>query len=316
MSAPVALDDWEALAAERLDPGAYAYIAGGAGDEVTLAENREAFRRLRIEPRVLRGQAGRTTATTVLGTEVAAPALVAPMAYQGAFHPDAECATAKGAAAAGTLVIDNAVAAGYRALVVTVDVPVLGRRDRDTRSGFALPPHLRLPSVPIPAGSAGPVTPALVSELMNPDLTWDDISRLAARGPLPVVVKGVLCPADADLAAAHGAVAVVVSNHGGRQLDTVPATADALSRVAEAVDGRLEIYLDGGVRRGTDVLKALAPGARAVLVGRPIAYGLAVGGADGVRAVLATLREETDNALALAGCRSPREVGREVLVAS
>ena len=267
-------------------------------------------------------------ATTVLGTEVSFPVLVAPMAFQGLAHPDGERAMARGAAAAGTVMclstlstvsleeaaeaapdgarwfqlywgpdrpqvqelVERAVAAGYRAIVVTVDLAEVGRRERDLRTGFE--------------------TPASLSDVTDNSLTWRDLEWLRAHTTLPILVKGILTAEDAVLATEAGVDGIVVSNHGGRQLDGVAASLDALPEVVEAAGDRAEILLDGGVRRGTDVVKALALGARAVLVGRAALYGLAVGGAEGVERVLGLLREEVELALALCGCPSPEDVTR------
>ena len=270
----------------------------------------------------------RTAAASVLGTEVSFPVLVAPMAFQGLAHPDGERAMAQGAAAAGTIMclstlatvsleeaaeaapdgarwfqlywgpdrakvqdfLGRAEAAGYRAIVVTVDLPEVGRRERDLRTGFE--------------------TPASLSDVTDNSLTWRDLEWLRAETALPILVKGILTGEDAVLATEAGVEGIVVSNHGGRQLDGVAASLDALPEVVEAVSDRAEVLLDGGVRRGTDVVKALALGARAVLVGRPALYGLAVDGAAGVERVLTLLREEVELALALCGCASPAEVVR------
>ena len=339
--------EWRELAGERLDAGVFGYIDGAAGDEVTLAANRRAFDAITLVPRVLRGgQAVRSTAAVILGEQHRMPFMVAPMAYQGAWHPEGEAAMARGAAAAGcgiclsslttTSIPDVAAAApdvprwfqlyplsdegmnreviaqaadcGFSHLVITVDVPVFGWRDRDRRSGFALPPHLRLHAVPVPPDRTEPLTPADVDAYWNTNMTWDDIARWA-EGPLPLLVKGILAPEDAVLAADHGARGVIVSNHGGRQLDTTPAAVTALPGVVDAVRDRIEVLIDSGIRRGTDVVKALALGASGALVGRPVAFALGAGGPDGVTAVLTRLRDEVDNALALVGCRDPGDVG-------
>ena len=334
MAAPVNVWDYERLAEERLDANAGAYFAGGAGDEVTLRDNLAAFERRRLRPRVLVDVRVVTTATTVLGTDVALPVLIAPLALQGLAHPDGELATARAAAAAGTIMclssaatsspaevaaaapdapcwfqvyvwtprtlteaaIDQAVEHGYSALVLTVDVPYLGRRERDIRVDFKVPEHLTVQGDLFGGG-------------FDAGVSWRDLEWLAGYG-LPVVVKGILTGEDARLACEHGAAAVVVSNHGGRQLDGVPASLDVLEEVVAAVDGRAEVLLDGGVRRGTDVLKALALGARSVLIGRAMVWGLAAAGEEGVRDVLRLLRDEIELGLALLGCRSPEEVTR------
>ena len=343
----VNLAELEPLARERLDVAAYHYFAGGAADELTMRDNRAAFDRLVIVPRVLRGVSEGSTATTVLGAEVAHPVLVAPMAYQRAAHPDGELAIARAAAATGTgmclsslatssiedvaaaagpgvplffqlypyrdrgmteEVIHRAREAGYRALMVTVDVPVHARRERQVRHSFVLPDDWALPCVPVPRDHEGPLTSEDVTSLMQPDLDWGDVERFMALAGLPVVLKGVLSPDDARIAAEVGAAGVVVSNHGGRQLDTTPATIDVLAEVVDAVQDRIEVLLDGGIRRGTDVVKALALGARAVLVGRPVVWGLAAGGEAGVRQALAMIADETRIALALCGCARPDDV--------
>jgi isopentenyl diphosphate isomerase/L-lactate dehydrogenase-like FMN-dependent dehydrogenase len=334
VAAPINVWDYERLAEEKLDANAHAYFAGGAGDEVTLRENVGAFERRKLRPRVLVDVRTVSAATTVLGTEVALPVLIAPLALQRMAHPDGELATARAAARAGTIMclstaatvrpaevaaaspdaarwfqvyvfgdrslteelIAEAVANGFSALVFTVDVPYLGRRERDIRVDFKIPEHLT------PVGD-------IFGLGFDAGVSWRDLEWLAGYGR-PVVVKGILTAEDARLACEHGAAAVVVSNHGGRQLDGVPAALDVVEEVVEAVDGRAEVLLDGGVRRGTDVLKALALGARAVLIGRAMIWGLAAAGEEGVTDVLRLLREEVELGLALLGCPSPAHVTR------
>jgi 4-hydroxymandelate oxidase len=341
---PINLFDYEALARERIDPIAWDYIAGGAEDEVTLRANRTAFERIQLRPRVLVDVSACDLATTALGAPLGMPILVAPSAYHALVHPEGECATARGAGAAGTLMVVSsfatrrleevaeaasgplwfqlyvyaerrisetlvrrAEAAGYRALVLTVDVPRLGRREKDERNHFALPPHLRMANFGdvglggLEASASGSALAAHVAAQLDPSLTWEALEWLRSVANLPIVVKGILTGEDAALAVAHGAAGIIVSNHGGRQLDGAIATIEALPEVVAAVAGRCEVYMDGGIRRGTDVLKALALGARAVLVGRPPLWGLAVDGADGVRDVLVMLRDELELAMALAG---------------
>ena len=205
--------------------------------------------------------------------------------------------------------VGQAVEAGYRAIVLTVDAPLLGRRERDLRTGFSIPAHFEVPSFAQAIGGRREATLAEMFALLDQSLTWRDVEVLAAISELPVIVKGVVTAEDARLAVEHGAAAVVVSNHGGRQLDGAPATLDALPEVAEAVDGRVEVYVDGGVRRGADVAMALALGARAVLIGRPVVWALAAGGEAGVTRLLELLRAEVELALALLGCPSPDAVG-------
>jgi isopentenyl diphosphate isomerase/L-lactate dehydrogenase-like FMN-dependent dehydrogenase len=333
--------DYEAEAARRLEPGAHGYYAGGAGDERTLRDNVEAYTRWQLRPRVLVDVAGCTTATTVLGQELSMPLAIAPVAFQRVAHPDGEVAMAGAAAAAGTAIclstlatttpadvaatgalrwfqlyvfrdeavtrelIAQAVDNGFGALVLTVDTPVLGRRERDHRTGFTIPPE-----VTVSALGGGGVTPQEAFALMSPSITWRDVERLVSETHLPVLVKGVITAEDAHLACEHGAAGIVVSNHGGRQLDGVAATIDALPEVVDAVDGRVEVLLDGGIRRGADVVKALALGARAVLAGRAPLWGLAVDGEAGALRVLELLRDELRLALQLVGCPSPAGLTR------
>jgi 4-hydroxymandelate oxidase len=333
----VSVADYERAAAAVLPAGALSYYAGGAGDEITLRDNVAAWQRLAIRPRVLVGVGRRDVAVTLLGRKRPHPLIVAPMAFQRLIHDEGEVATARAAEATGAVMclstlgtttpallaqavpgcsrwfqlyvfsdrgisrelVAQAVAHSYEALVVTVDLPVLGVRERERRSGVHAAADLVGSAVA--AGARGALTPAQFAELIDPDLKWDDVEQFAAESPLPVIVKGILSAEDARLAADHGAAGIVVSNHGARQLDTVPSGADALPEVVQAVGDRLEVLVDGGIRRGTDVLKALALGARAVLVGRPVAWGLAVGGASGAGRVLELLLAELDIALALAG---------------
>jgi isopentenyl diphosphate isomerase/L-lactate dehydrogenase-like FMN-dependent dehydrogenase len=333
--------DYETAAAERLEPAAHGYYAGGANDERTLRDNVEAYDHWQLRPRVLVDVAEPSTSTTVLGREIALPMLIAPMAYQRVGHPDGEVAMARAAAAAGTIMCLSTLATatpdevaatgaarwfqfyvprdavlageivahvrecGFEALVITADTPVLGRRERDLRTGFAVPSELTVAAVdhqqPTPMSALGHISASL---------TWRDIERLQGESGLPIVVKGVLTAEDAVLACESGAAAIVVSNHGGRQLDGVSATIDALPEVVDAVAGRIDVLIDGGVRRGTDVVKALALGARAVLIGRPALWGLVVGGEAGASHVLDLLRAEVELALQLTGCRTPADVTR------
>jgi 4-hydroxymandelate oxidase len=354
------LDSLEDRARERLDPMLFDYIAGGAGDEWTLRENRVAFSRLQLLPRMLRGVGTRDQRTTVLGTPVSFPVLVPPMGFHGLCHVDAEVATARGAASAGTIfvastvsnrsleaiagactgprwfqlyvyrdkaitrdLVQRAAAAGYSALCLTVDTPLAGQRERDRRNRLRMPAHLGLENFPAAhaerhkAGDEhGSSLARYISEMWDANLTWDDVDWLRSVSPLPVIIKGVLAPRDAALAVDHGAAAVIASNHGGRQLDGVPAPITILPRIVDAVAGRAEVLLDGGVRRGTDVLKALALGARAVLVGRPVLWGLTLDGQDGVSAVLEHLRAEIDLAMALAGCANVNDIDRALVLTS
>jgi isopentenyl diphosphate isomerase/L-lactate dehydrogenase-like FMN-dependent dehydrogenase len=344
---PINVADYERLARERLDPGAYGYFAGGAGDERTLRDNVAAFERWRLRPRMLVDVGGVTTRTTVLGRDVSMPVLVAPVAIQRVAHPDGEEGMARAAAAMETVMclstiataapsevaaaapsgrrwfqlycfrdrgvtrglIDEAVEHGYEAIVLTVDAPRGGRRERDLRTAFQVPPGTTVPALAKAGGREG-MTIAEVFAFVDPTLTWRDLEALATATELPILVKGILTAEDARLAVEHGAVGVVVSNHGGRQVDGVPATIDVLPEVVDEVAGECEVLVDGGVRRGTDVVAALALGARAVLAGRAPLWGLAVDGETGARRVLEILREEIELALCLCGCPAPAAVER------
>jgi isopentenyl diphosphate isomerase/L-lactate dehydrogenase-like FMN-dependent dehydrogenase len=340
--------DFERVAAEKLDAGTLGYFAGGAGDELTLRENVEAWRRWRLRPRALAGVGEVTTAVELLGGPLAMPLLVAPVAYQRLVDPEGEIGMARAAAGAGTAMClstlattrpselaaaappgrrwfqlycfrdeavtraltEEAVDSGFEAIVVTVDAPPGGNRERDRRTGFRIPAGLGVPSVAAAMGVDRAVTIEETFGLMDPALGWPDLEDLASECGLPVLVKGLLTGEDAELAIQHGAAGVVVSNHGGRQLDRSPATGDALSEIVEAVDGRATVLVDGGIRRGVDVAIALALGADAVLVGRPPLWGLAAAGADGAGRVLELFREELELTLALCGCASPADLTR------
>jgi len=346
---PINVADFERAAEEKLDEGVAGYFFGGACDEVTLGDNCAAWRRWRLRPRVLVGLEEWDTRTEVLGSEVAMPILVAPVAYQRLVDAEGEIGMARAAAAAGTVMclstlattrpselaaavpegrqwfqlycfrddgvtkalLDEAVDSGFEAIVVTADAPRGGRRERDLRTGFKIPEGLGVSSVQAALGSDRAVTIEETFALMDPALDWSDLEVLASASSVPVLLKGVLTAEDAALAVEHGAAGVVVSNHGGRQLDCAMATADALPEVVEAVAGRTPVLVDGGIRRGTDAAIALALGADAVLVGRPALWGLAVGGADGAARVLELLRSELELALALCGCASPAGLGAE-----
>jgi 4-hydroxymandelate oxidase len=336
--------EFEALARARMEPAAFDYFAGAAGDERTLADNRAAFDRLVFRPRVLVDVTTIDTSTRVLDTPVSFPVMLAPTALNRLGHPDGEIAAVRAAGSAGTLMtlstnssvamedvaavasgplwfqlyvytdrtvtralVQRAEAAGFRAIVLTVDMPRMGRRDRDLRNRFALPPDVTMKNLEsMGRGDAatwpeGSSFTQYVHDLLDPSLTWEAIDWLRSITRLPVLVKGVLSAPDAERAVAHGAAGIVVSNHGGRQLDGAIATIDALPDVVAQVAGRVPVLLDGGIRRGVDVLKALALGATGVLIGRPYLWGLAAAGEVGVRRVLNLLREELELAMALAG---------------
>lgn len=343
----------ELTARARLSRAAYDYVAGGADGERTLADNVAAWARHRLRPRVLREVSTVDASTTVLGAQVRAPVLVAPTAYQRLVHADGEREMARGAAAAGSVLIAStlattaleeiaaaapeclrwwqvyvqrdraatarlvarAAAAGYRALVFTVDLPVLGRRRRDDRNGFALPPELTVPNLAYsgPGSGGGSSLADHVRVDLDPCLGVADIGWLRDCAGLPVLVKGVLRADDARACVDAGAAGIVVSNHGGRQLDGAIATADALGEVVAEVGAEVEVYVDGGVRTGTDVVTALALGARAVLIGRPPLWGLATGGAAGVRAVLDGLVGELEVAMALCGAARTGELTPDLI---
>lgn len=345
---PINLHEYEALAHECMTPAGWDFYYGGSDDEVTLRANRAAFEHIRLRPRVLVNTDTVDIATTVLGTPVSMPILIAPTACHCLAHPEGECATARGAGAAQTLMIASttatrsieeiaqvatgplwfqlyvykgmqiseqlvrrAEAAGYRAIVLTVDLPRLGKRERDLHHQFSIPPA--------PYKDANFVDDTVFEEknpLRQPHvnmLTWDAIPWLRSITSLPIILKGILTAEDALLAVEQKVDGIVVSNHGGRQLDGALAGIEALPEVIEAVNGRCEVYMDGGIRRGTDVLKALALGARAVLVGRPILWGLAVNGQEGVYDVLELLRAELALALALAGQPNLASINRSLV---
>ncbi len=348
------IGDFETAALGRLEPMPRDYLIGGAGDEITLRRNRTALDALLLVPRVLRDVSRIDTRVTLLGREHALPIVLAPTGYQGLYHREGECGTARGAALAGvtmtvssvaTTALDEvarasrgpfwyqiycqrdrawtldqiriAEASGYEAFVLTVDTPVLGARDREKRAGFHLPAPYRMANFPPIVGEYSANAHHDPHDIYNPfldaSLTWKDFAWLRGHTKLPVLVKGVLSAEDARLSVEHGAAGVIVSNHGGRNLDTVPATIEALPAITAAVADRVPVLMDGGIRRGTDVVKAIAHGARAVLIGRPLVYGLTVGGAAGVARVVEILSLELRQAMALLGVKSLAEIDRNVL---
>jgi (S)-2-hydroxy-acid oxidase len=351
----VNLFDYEEIARQQLPEHIYDFIAGAADDEISLARNRGAWGEIQLLPRVLVDVSNVDTSTSVLGQKVSAPILLAPVAYQRAAHLEGESATARAAAGSDTIMIlstmatttieDVAAAAegpkwfqlyvypereitkrlvqraeksGYTALCLTVDVPYLGRRERDLHNLLEFPPGVLpvnfLDDIDLSEHKVqghGSALAAQAASLISPAITWDDVDWLRSITSLPVLVKGVLAAADAKIALDHGVAGIVVSNHGARQLDGVPAPIEVLPGVVEAVAGRVPVLVDGGVRRGTDVVKAIALGASAVLIGRPYIWGLAAEGEAGVRRVLTMLRAEFELAMALTGCRSVGEITRD-----
>jgi 4-hydroxymandelate oxidase len=347
MTERINLQDYEEAAREVLPGMVYDYYAGGAGDEISVRENVSAWGRVRLRPRVLVDVSRCDLSTAVLGVRVEMPVLTAPCAMNALAHPEGELAVARATSGAGVIqvvstlssysleevdaaapgprwfqlyayrdwgltreLVERAAAAGYGALCMTVDGSIPGVRERDARNRFRVPPDLRVGNFAhhLPDAADGSALLKYVADQFDPGLTWESVDRLRALTNLPLVLKGVLTAEDARLAIEHGAAGIVVSNHGGRQLDTAVATCDALSEVVDAAAGAAEIFVDGGIRRGTDVLKALALGAKAVLIGRPYLWALAVEGEAGVRRILDLLREELRLAMALSGCPSVAEI--------
>jgi len=345
----VSVEDYEAFARERIDPAIWAYISGGAADEITVKENRSAFDRIRLSPRLFNDFSAANTRLSFLGKNYEHPIFIAPTASHQLVHPEGELATVLGASAMQTPyvvstqssillediarsaqtplwfqlyiqadreftldLIRRAENAGFQALVVTADAPLSGLRNREQRANFRIPAGIE----PVNLRGMKPVPPATQvfgSELLATAPTWKDLAWLQSHTRLPVFVKGILDPADATLAIDQGVSGIVVSNHGGRTLDTLPATIDALPRIADRVNGQVPILLDGGIRRGTDILKAIALGATGVMIGRPVLHGLAAAGAVGVAHVLKILRMELEMAMTLTGRPTLADLDRSVL---
>jgi 4-hydroxymandelate oxidase len=353
MTTPLNYRDYEALARERLSPSAYDYYAGGAGDEITVRENELAWSRRRLLPRMLVNVSACDLRTTALGAPISMPIITAPCALNQLAHPDGEIAVARAVAAEGTAqilstlsstsledvattgpaprwlqlyvyrdraitraLVQRAEAAGYTAICLTVDVQRPGNRERDVRNAFRVPTHIRAANFgqAIEDTQDGSALLKYINVQFDPSLTWEGIEWLRSITSLPIVVKGILSPVDARLAVQHGVAGIGVSNHGGRQLDTSITSCDALAPIVDAVAGGAEIFVDGGIRRGTDVLTALALGARAVLIGRPYLWGLAVDGERGVRRVLSLLRDDLALSMALAGTPTVPSITRALLV--
>jgi len=345
--------DFKKIAQQRLSADSWDFITGAAGDEITVRWNREAYDRIRLQPNALVNVAGVDTRTRLFGQEIPFPILVSPSGGHSRSHPDAELATARGAGQAQAImtvstlsskpieelaqvatqslwfqlymirdrgltreIVQRAEAAGCKAICITVDTPVIGARNREQRASRrrgrrsgprTTPPHL--------TGYKRPqsVEGAIYSSTLDPTITWKEINWVRSFARVPVLIKGVLNPADAQRAVQEGLSGIIVSNHGGRNLDTLPATIDALPRIAEQVEGRFPILIDSGIRRGTDILKAVALGASAVMIGRPTLYGLASAGPEGVSRVIQILRREFEMAMALTGKTSLSEIDRSVL---
>jgi 4-hydroxymandelate oxidase len=345
----ICLADFEPLAKAKMSSTAWEYVTAGAGDELTVRWNKEAYQRIRLKPRVLVDVSKLDTRVTLFGQEHPFPILLAPTSAQTLTYPEGELATARGAGAAGAAMVlssfsstsvedvaavaktplwfqlyaqtdhgftrdlvQRAEAAGYRALCLTVDTPVAGARNRETRADVKLPPMPNLKGLKM----AGPMRTGsldIFSGVLDAALTWKDVEWLLSFAKIPLLLKGVLNPEDADRGVKAGVAGIMVSNHGGRNLDTVPATIDALPQVADKVAGRIPVFVDGGVRRGTDVLKALAFGASAVLIGRPYVYGLGAAGQAGVTKVLNILQREFQIAMVLTGRTTISSIDRSVI---
>jgi 4-hydroxymandelate oxidase len=352
LSSVVCATDFEALARPRLTPMAYDYIAGAAGDEISLRRNRDSFDAILLKPRVLRDVSRIDPSLELLGIQLPSPILLAPAAYHRLCHCEGELETARAAAAMKTPLVISALAttavedigksttgplwfqlyvqpdrgftaelvrraemAGCKALCLTVDSPVLGTRNREMRDGFALPAGLERSNLHGYQGARASHfdESGIYSAVLDPSLHWGDLDWLRSTTRLPIVLKGIMAREDAELAVEHGVDGIIVSNHGARNLDTTPATIEALPGVVEAVAGKIPVLVDGGIRRGTDVIKALALGARAVLIGRPYLWALTAAGSAGVEHLLRILQTEVRVAMALCGCRTLADVDASVL---
>ena len=347
----VCVADYERYARDYIDDAAWAYLQGGAADELTLAANTDAWRKFQLWPRALADVRGGNTQCILFGDTLAHPIILAPLATQRLFHTEGESASVLAAGVMGGIavvstqasvpleriaenaqgplwfqlywqgsrtatldLIKRAESAGYRALVLTIDAPISGVRNREQRAGFSVPPHAAQANV---VGIALPILPEAKSmvfdSLMSIAPVWEDINWILNHSKLPILLKGIMHPDDASKAVAIGAAGIVVSNHGGRVLDTVPTTLSALSGVVDAVNGSVPVLVDGGIRRGTDIVKARALGATAVMIGRPYIHALATAGALGVAHLIRLLREELEIAMALTGCKTLDDINIEVL---
>jgi 4-hydroxymandelate oxidase len=355
LTSVLTLDEFETLGQQYMSPAAYSYVAGGAGSELTVAENRAAFNRIRLNPRALVDVSRIDTALNLFGRAYEYPILLAPAGYHKLVHPEGEIETVKGANLAETTLIaasfstvtveemsaiatrplwfqiyiqtdreftkalvDRALAAGCEAICVTVDVPVNGPRDRELRAGFKLPRGVERANLSslgsaISAAAHRPVGRNIYAATHGANVTWKDIDWLRTNVPVKLLLKGILHQEDAELAIKADCDGIIVSNHGGRSLDTVPAGIDVLPAISDCVAGRIPILLDGGVRRGIDAFKALANGAAAVMIGRSYLYGLAVGGAAGVARVTEILRTELEMTMGLIGCNALSQISSRFL---
>ncbi|KAM9243741.1 2-Hydroxyacid oxidase 2 isoform 1-T4 [Dugong dugon] len=345
----VCLTDFQARARERLSKSTWDFIDGGADDSFTRDDNIAAFKRIRLRPRFLKDVSKVDTRTTIQGKEISAPICIAPMGFHCLAWPDGEMSTARAAQAAGicyitstyaSCTLENIVTAapsglrwfqlyvqpdqqltkqliqraeslGFKALVITVDVPIVGNRRHDIRNKLDLKMNLLLKDLQSPKERDS--IPHLQMSAIDPSICWNDLSWFQSITQLPIILKGILTKEDAELAVKHNVHGIIVSNHGGRQLDEVAASIDALTEVVTAVQGKLEVYLDGGIRTGNDVLKALALGAKCVFVGRPILWGLACEGEHGVQEVLNILKKELHTSMTLTGCRSVAEITQDLV---
>uniref|UniRef100_A0A8C8ZYU2 (S)-2-hydroxy-acid oxidase n=1 Tax=Prolemur simus TaxID=1328070 RepID=A0A8C8ZYU2_PROSS len=345
----VCLTDFQAQARERLSKSSWDYIEGGADDGITRDDNVAAFKKIRLRPRYLRDVSKVDTRTTIQGQEISAPICISPSGFHCLAWPDGEMSTARAAQAAKVCYITSTYAScsledivaaapgglrwfqlyvqpdqqlnkqlvqwveslGFKALVITVDTPKTGNRRHDIRNQLDLKMNIMLKDLRLPKERNS--IPYLHTSAISPSLCWDDISWFQSITRLPIILKGILTKEDAELAVKHNVHGIIVSNHGGRQLDEVPSSIDALTEVVAAVNGKIEVYLDGGVRTGNDVLKALALGAKCIFLGRPILWGLACKGEDGVREILNILKNEFHTSMTLTGCRSITEISRDLI---
>ncbi|XP_065617611.1 peroxisomal (S)-2-hydroxyacid oxidase GLO4-like isoform X2 [Quercus suber] len=332
---PVNVNEFQELARQALPKMYYDFFSGGAEDQYTLKENVEAFRRITFRPRILVDVSRINLSTTVLGYKISAPIMVAPSAMHKLAHPEGEIATARAAAASNTIMVLSTVSSctieevyknrdvtaqlvqraernGYKAIVLTVDAPMLGRREADIKNKMIVPPLKNIEGLVSTEvdNDEGSILEGFANGALDASLCWRDIGWLRSITNLPILIKGVLTREDAIKATEVGVAGIIVSNHGARQLDYTPATITVLEEVVHAVGGKVPVFLDGGVRRGTDVFKALALGAQAILIGRPVVYGLAAKGEYGVRKVIHMLKDELELTMALSGCPSVKDITR------